>query len=149
MVKIGSGTRPATLSNHTQADHGGAGGTLPCRIPHGRKYPTSVPPSQIDDSVPTEEEVKWVVRMLHSTGREDPNRCASSTFGSGCRSIGRLKRRREKRQRESCQIHKGGREGLRTGESTGVEGREQTKWEMVVELLQTDFRDRVLTEEAH
>ena len=65
MVQSGCGPYPAAPTSHTQADHGGACGTLPrCNPPLGEKIPTSVMPANIDDFVPTEEEVERVVSRL-------------------------------------------------------------------------------------
>ena len=71
LVQIGGGPCSAACSSHTQIYHGGARGTLLCRTPPlGEKIPTSVMPAHVDDFVPTEEEVKWVVKRLqgHRSG---------------------------------------------------------------------------------
>ena len=66
MVQSGGVSRPVACLYHTQLNHGRARGTLTRRTPPPPEdnIPTSVPPSQIDDSIPTEEEVKWEVQRL-------------------------------------------------------------------------------------
>ena len=48
--------------------------TVPPPPPRGETIPLSVPPSPIDDSVPTEEEVKWAVRRLRGHCSGGPSR---------------------------------------------------------------------------
>ena len=48
---------------------------LYCAVPpSGETIPTSVPPSKIEDSVPTEEEVKWAVQRLWGHWLGGPSR---------------------------------------------------------------------------
>ena len=65
MVQSSVGPCPVVRSNHTQADHSRARGTLPVYTPRpGDNIPISVKPAHRNESVPTEEEVDWAVQRL-------------------------------------------------------------------------------------
>ena len=66
VVQNGGGPHSAARLYHTRADHRGARGKLTCLIPPPpvNNTPISVPPSQIDDSVPTKEEVELALLRL-------------------------------------------------------------------------------------
>ena len=107
-------------------------------------------PANIDDSVPTEEEVEWVVWRLRGTGQEAPPGCVQRISGSGCGNIRNDRGRERQKQRLQTQTQRDGRDIPRMGGEDGEEEREREKtmWERVVELVQTAFQDGVLMEEA-
>ena len=107
---------------------------VPPPLPPGENTPTSVMPAHVYDYVPTEEEVEWVVRRLKGN------------------SLGGLYRMYVNHLREWLREHQvaeavAEERGPAKGGEEGAE-REKSKWELVVELAQTAFRDRVLAEEA-
>ena len=74
MVQSGSGPHPTGSTSHTQADNGRSWGALPLCTPPGRKYPDIRNAANIDDSIPTEEEVEWVVQRLRGHRLGGPSR---------------------------------------------------------------------------
>ena len=118
-------------------------------LPLGEKIPISVPPSSINNFVPTEEEVKWAVWRLRGHQLGGPSRMRAEHLREWLREHIAAEAATEA---ETGTVGKTlGPEGkeratTKEGMKDGGEERETTKWEKVVELFQPAFQDRVISE---
>ena len=145
VVPRSGGSRPSARSGHTRTDHGGARGAVLRRTPpppRGEMIPISVPPSPINNSVPTEEEVEWEVRRLWGHRSGGPSQVRSENLREWLREH-RAEKSAEAKAKEEKAEAEGETSGSEERESEAKEGtadvreeRDTTKWDKVVELVQ-------------
>ena len=124
---------------------------LYCAVPSpGEKTPISVVTSNIDDSIPTEEEFDWAVRTLWGHRSGGPSRMRAGHLREWMREhwAGEGERESEKTTADSDTERRERQAKVRGEDGKEDREREQTKREWVVELVQTSFRDGILSEEA-
>ena len=116
--------------------------------PLGENIPPSVTPTHINTSVPTEEEVEWAVQRLqgHKLGGQSWMRVENLRDWLLEHLSGDVEREEAMTAADS-NLEEWERRDEDRGED-GEEEWEQTKWERMMELVQTDFRYDDLAEEA-
>ena len=110
--------------------------------------PTSVPPSQIDISVPTEEEVKWEGQRLRENWSMSTSWMRAENLQEWLQEHRSTEAAAEVEAEGETSDPEGRERDTEERIEDGGEGRETTKWEMVMELVQMAFREGVLAEEA-
>ena len=111
-------------------------------LPPGTNIFISVEPFSVDDSVPTEDEIEWAVKNL----------CDHRSGGPSGMQTEHLKKWLEAARKAEKDATTAGVETTEDKEimafKTSMEPTEAANWEMVVELIQTEFQEVKLVEES-
>ena len=101
--------------------------------PLGANTPISVEPFPVDDSVPTEDNIEGGVKRLRKHHSGGP----SGMWAAHLQVLLAVERKKEK---EEVEAEEETTESNRRGEATEDMSTEVSNWEMVLELIHTEFR---------
>ena len=112
-------------------------------LPPGTNIPIYVHPFPVENSVPTEDDIEWAVKRLRNHRSGGPSEMRAENMKRWLSAV----RKAEKEATETA--------GAETTENKGTmafqlltEPTEAANWAMLVELVQTEFREGKLAEEA-
>ena len=112
----------------------------------GKNVPISVQPFLVDDSVPTEDEIEWVVKRLRKNRSGGPSGMRAEHFKRWIATT-----RTAEKDREMAAIKEEAAtttERAKTGMSEKQKGAESDNWTRFVDLVQSVFWEGKLAEEA-
>ena len=96
----------------------------------------------MEDSVPTEDDIKWTVKRLR-------NHCSGVPSGMRAEHLKRWLTEARNVEKEDMTVGEETKEGKESTESTEpTEPTETANWDRLVDLVQMAFREGILAEEA-
>ena len=116
-------------------------------LPPGKNIPTSVHPFPVEDSVPTEDEIKWAVKRLCNNRSGGPSRMQAEHLRRWLATAQKAEKDKETAGKEEAATTT---ERVRTEISVAQKETdlESENWTRVVDLVQLEFREGKLVEEA-
>ena len=116
--------------------------------PPGNNIPISIQPFPVEDSVPTEDEIKWAVTRLRNHRYGGPSGMRAEHLNRWLATARKSEKEKETAKKEEATTsEKAGR--TETGEISAAQKETDTdKWTRVVELVQSEFREGKPAEEA-